>query len=75
MGILVGGKYYKNPEDAPQQAHPVISQQVKEYDLEQASQKHDRELIQPYKLDGTPNPEFAKYYPELAKEYGMEHLL
>lgn len=72
MGILIGGKYYKNPEDAPSQAQAVVGSQVKSYDLEQASKKHDMDLIQPYLGDGTPNPDFIKYYPKEAQEYGME---
>ena len=75
MGVLINGKYYKDPSKAPTSHTAPIAQQVQSYDLEQASKKHDQELIQPYRPDGSRNPEFARYYPELAKEYGMEDLL
>lgn len=75
MGILLNGKYYKNPEDAPRQVNAVVGSQLSSYNLDSASKKHDMDLIQPYNSDGKPNPDFAKYYPELAKEYGMEELL
>lgn len=72
MGTLLNGKYYKNPEDVPQQTYSAISQQVQGYDREHSAKKYDRELIQPWLPDGSPNPEFIKHYPKEAKEYGME---
>lgn len=72
MGILIQGKYYKNPEDAPVQTQPAIGSQVQSYNLEAQAKKHDMDLIQPYLSDGSPNPDFIKYYPKEAKEYGME---
>lgn len=75
MGILINGKYYRNPEDAPEQAQASVGQQLKSYNLEAQGNKHDMDLIQPYNSEGKPNPDFAKYYPELAKDYGMEGLL
>lgn len=72
MGILLNGKYYKNPEDAPLSASAVIGQQLQSYHLESQAKKHDMDLIQPYLSDGSPNPDFIKYYPKEAKEYGME---
>ena len=58
MGILINGKYYKNPEDAPKDASPVVGSQLQSYNLESQAQKHDMELIQPYLGDGSPNPDF-----------------
>lgn len=72
MGILVGNKYYKNPKDAPVQNYAIIGSQLRSYNLESQAKKHDMDLIQPYLPDGSPNPEFIKYYPKEAKEYGME---
>lgn len=72
MAILVGGKYYKDPKDAPAQAKAVVGSQLQSYNLESQAKKHDMDLIQPYLPDGSPNPEFIKYYPAEAKEYGME---
>lgn len=72
MGILVKGKYYKNPEDAPQEHYAHIGTQIESYSRSSAAQRFDMELIQPYLSDGTPNPDFIKYYPKEAKEYGME---
>lgn len=72
MGILLGNKYYKDPKDAPVQAQAVVGSQLQSYNLESQAQKHDMDLIQPYLGDGSPNPEFIKYYPKEAKEYGME---
>lgn len=74
MGILINGKYYKNPEDAPVQHQAVVGQQLQRYNLESQAQKHDMDLIQPYLADGSPNPDFIKYYPKEAQEYGMEGL-
>lgn len=74
MGILINGKYYKNPADAPQADAAVVGSQLKSYNLESQAQKHDMDLIQPYLGDGRPNPDFIKYYPKEAKEYGMEEI-
>ena len=74
MGILLNGKYYKNPEDAPKDSAAVVGSQLRSYNLESQAQKHDMELIQPWLSDGKPNPDFIKYYPAEAKEYGMEEL-
>ena len=72
MGILIGGKYYKDPKDAPSQAQAKVGAQLRSYDLESTAKKHDMDLIQPYLGDGSPNPDFIKYYPKEAQEYGME---
>ena len=72
MGLLLNGKYYKNPSDAPFNASEVVGSQLSSYNLESQAKKHDMDLIQPYLPDGSPNPEFIKYYPAEAKEYGME---
>lgn len=72
MGILLNGKYYKDIKDAPFQAKAVVSSQLQSYNLESQAKKHDMDLIQPYLPDGSPNPDFIKYYPNEAKEYGME---
>lgn len=72
MGILLNGRYYKDPKDAPAQAQAIVGTQLKSYNLESQAQKHDMDLIQPYLGDGRPNPDFIKYYPSEAKEYGME---
>lgn len=71
MGILLNGKYYKNIKDAPSRAKAVVGSQLQSYNLESQAQKHDMDLIQPYLGDGSPNPDFIKYYPKEAKEYGM----
>ena len=70
MGVLINGKYYKDPKDAPSQAQ--AGSQLQGYNLESQAKRHDMDLIQPYLGDGTPNPDFIKYYPQEAKEYGME---
>lgn len=72
MGILLNGKYYKDVKDAPFNAKAVVGSQLQSYNLESQGKKHDMDLIQPYLSDGRPNPEFIKYYPKEAKEYGME---
>ena len=71
MGILLNGKYYKDPKDAPFNAKAVVGSQLQSYNLESQAKKHDMDLIQPYLGDGSPNPDFIKYYPKEAKEYGM----
>lgn len=72
MGLLVNGKYYpdKNAEDAESNLPPLakqarISKMTQEYD------RHDIDLVQPYLPNGKPNPDFIKYYPEEAAEYGF----
>lgn len=70
-GILIHGKYYKNPEDAPKDIQANVGTQLQKYNLESQGQRHDMALIQPWLPDGKPNPEFIKYYPAEAKEYGM----
>ena len=72
MGILLNGKYYKYIKDAPFQSKAVVGSQLQSYNLESQAKKHDMDLIQPYLPDGRPNPDFIKYYPREAKEYGME---
>ena len=72
MGILLNGKYYKDIKDAPFQSKAVVGSQLQSYNLERQAKKHDMDLIQPYLPDGSPNPDFIKYYPNEAKEYGME---
>ena len=72
MGVLVNGKYYKDASQAPTQAQAVVGNQLQSYNLESQAKKHDLDLIQPYVPDGSPNPDFQKYYPAEAKEYGME---
>ena len=72
MGILLNGKYYKDIKDAPFQSKAVVGSQLQSYNLESQAKKHDMDLIQPYLPDGSPNPDFIKYYPKEAKEYGME---
>lgn len=74
MGIFINNKYYKDPSQAPVQAAAVVGSQLSDYNLQSQAQKHDMALIQPYLSDGKPNPEFIKYYPKEAKEYGMELL-
>jgi hypothetical protein len=72
MGILINGKYYKDKKDAPIQAQAVVGSQLQSYNLESQANKHDMDLIQPWQSDGSPNPDFIKYYPKEGKEYGME---
>ena len=72
MGVLIRGKYYKDPKDAPVSIQANVGAQAFGYNLESQAKKHDMDLIQPYLGDGRPNPEFIKYYPEEAKQYGME---
>jgi len=74
MGTLLNGKYYRDAKDVPEQAHAIVGSQLQSYNLESQANKHDMDLIQPYLSDGTPNPEFIKYYPKEAKEYGMEEV-
>lgn len=72
MAILVGGKYYKNAEDAPVQRQAVVGSQLQSYSLESQAKRHDMDLIQPYLSDGSANPDFVKYYPKESREYGMQ---
>jgi hypothetical protein len=72
VGILINGKYYKDPSQAPKQDRAVVGGQLQAYNIASQATKHDMDLIQPWNNDGTPNPEFKKYYPKEAIEYGME---
>lgn len=72
MGTFLNGKYYKDASEVPPQAQAVVGSQLQSYNLESQANKHDMDLIQPYLPDGTANPEFIKYYPKEAAEYGME---
>ncbi len=72
MAILVGGKYYKNANDAPTEHQAVVGSQLQSYSLESQAKRHDMDLIQPYLSDGSVNPDFVRYYPKEAKEYGMQ---
>lgn len=72
MGTLVGGKYYKNADEAPIERQAVVGSQLQSYSLESQAKRHDMDLIQPYLSDGSVNPDFVRYYPKEAKEYGMQ---
>lgn len=72
MGIFVDGKYY--PNGAPKTVKrrtPAVARQNLVYQKTREYQKFDRELVQPYLPNGEPNPEFIKFYPTEAKEYGF----
>lgn len=74
MGTLLNGKYYRDSREVPIQAQAIVGSQLQNYNLESQASKHDMDLIQPYLSNGEPNPEFIKYYPKEAKEYGMEEV-
>lgn len=72
MGILIDGKYYPNKTAAGvNRRSPALANQNDVYRRTSEYQKFDRELVQPYLPDGTPNPEFIKHYPEESKDYGF----
>lgn len=74
MGILVDGIWYKNEAEAQKKLKgrsAPISKQSRIFEMSQEAQKFDRELIQPYTVDGKPNPEFIKHYPQESIEYGF----
>lgn len=71
MGILINGKYYRDESLAPETPMPALASQAKQFSAEQQLRQYDREVIQPYLKNGDPNPDFIKYYPAEAREYGM----
>lgn len=70
MGRIINGVYYKDGGEPSIQA--PIGRQLRSYELESQANIHDVDLIQPYDRNGNLNPEFFKYYPETAKDYGYE---
>lgn len=74
MGIFVDGKWYRDEAKAKkilQGRSAPIAKQSRIFEMSQEAQKFDRELIQPYTVDGKPNPEFIKHYPQESREYGF----
>lgn len=71
MGMIVNGVYYPDgqlpPENKPSTTVAGIHEQGT---FERTYEKHAHELIQPHHPDGTPNKDFADYYPEDAINHG-----
>lgn len=70
MGYILDGVYHKGTPDMTK----LRSRQQATYKQhEQNRQRKDfsREIVQPYKKDGSPNPDFIAAYPEESKEYGF----
>lgn len=71
MATIVNGVYYPDGQ-APKDNKPSttvagIHEQGK---YQRIYEKHAHELIQPHHPDGTPNKDFADYYPEDAQNHG-----
>jgi len=61
---------------------PCLSGESRQAGAHQASEirtsdrdAHQRDIIQPYKPDGTPNSEFISEYPDQAKDYFSQEQL
>lgn len=64
MSAIINGKFYKDkkPEGIKN------NDQFKAYRHEMQRLDHRKDLIQP-RVNGKPNPEFIREYPENAKQY------
>lgn len=70
-GYVLNGEYHKS-EPAPL-ASMVKTQQTMYKQGDHARQRFDHaaEIIQPYTIDGKPNPDFIEVNPDAAVEYGF----
>jgi len=69
MGYLLNGKYYKGT--APSEVkRPRRQPGLKRYEQDRQIEEFRKDLIQPY-INGKPNPEFIKAYPEEAERKGF----
>jgi hypothetical protein len=68
IGYVIDGKYY---EDEPTELTNslIMSPMYRQADHEMQRQDHQRDLLQPYKPDGSINEEFMEAYPDQAKLY------
>lgn len=72
MGVLIDGTYYPEGRAKPSKGHaPTVARQNSVYQKTAEYQRFDMELVQPYLPNGQPNPEFIKFYPKEAVEYGF----
>lgn len=70
-GYILNGKYIKS--DTPPMDKLVSTQQTmyKQHDHARQRFDHSAEILQPYTLDGKPNPAFIEASPKAAIEYGF----
>jgi hypothetical protein len=70
MGYILDGKYYKDDPDLSKLRRGQNST-YKQHDHNRQRQDYAKEIIQPRRRDGSPNPDFIQAYPEESKGYGF----
>lgn len=72
MATIVNGVYY--PDDVPPKVvepSTTVAGIHEQGKFERIYEQHAHHLIQPHHPDGTPNKDFADYYPEDAINHGI----
>ena len=64
-GMIINGRFISSKTTAPVK----LSSQYKSWDHSQQRLEHRKDLIQPWRADGTPNPQFVRAYPEHSRQY------
>lgn len=68
LGYYLNGKYIKGGQPTRLGRQTTY----KEFTHDEQRKAHAADLVQPFKKDGTPNPEFRNLYPEESKDYFNE---
>lgn len=68
LGFIWNGKYQAGSH--PHKGLPMSSM-FRDHERDMQRQDHQRDILQPYLSDGTPNEAFIEAYPQEAKLYGM----
>lgn len=72
MATIVNGVYYPDGQTPAESERSTTVAAIHEQGaIERIYEKHAHELIQPHHPDGTPNKDFADYYPEDAINHGI----
>lgn len=70
-GYILNGVYHK-ADEAPLEKMVTPQQTMyKQHDHARQRFDHAAEIIQPYTLDGKPNPQFIESNPDAAVRYGF----
>jgi len=71
MGLIKNGVYYPDVVDNAAPGSNVVKSIAADNRLDREYENHAHELIQPNLPDGSPNPDFIEYYPDVSKDYGF----
>jgi hypothetical protein len=70
-GYIKNGVYHRAPKVPLEQLVSVQQSTYKQWDHANQRFDHAAEIIQPYTIDGKPNPDMIEAYPDDAAQYGF----